>query len=187
MITDGNHSLAGEPLKIPETIKEVPLFILPIGNKESNADIWMNDIKVPTKSLIGRKINIDVDAVITGLERQSTNLNLTINHQLIESRKVVIDEEQMTIRETFEWTPKEKGRLLIKVSFDAIDHEKSHSNNEMSKTTLVIEDEVNLLLADEFPRWETRFLKNLFDRDEKIKVDNMLLQNHQKQLKIKFP
>ncbi len=59
----------------------------------------------------------------------------------------------------------------LKVSVSPIDGERELTNNESSLRFRAVTQKRKVLLVDGRPRWETRYLKNLYSRDEKWDVN----------------
>jgi hypothetical protein len=54
--------------------------------------------------------------------------------------------------------------------------ERDDENNAAKADIQVMEEKVRALVADNFPRWETRYLLNLFKRDERVTFEQLLFE-----------
>src|SRR5207302_729410 len=59
---------------------------------------------------------------------------------------------------------------------EPVEGELSSDNNERDFEVNVTRNDIKILLADEFPRWEYRYLTQLFRRDDKVQCDELLFR-----------
>ena len=72
--------------------------------------------------------------------------------------------------------PEEKGVLRYRVAIDRVDGEEFDNNNEWTLDVSVTDDRTNVLLVDDHPRWEFRYLRNLFyGRDKSVHLQEYLV------------
>ena len=68
------------------------------------------------------------------------------------------------------------GRNISEWSIVPIEGELSAENNERDFEVNVTRSDIKILLADEFPSWEYRYLTQLFRRDAKVQCDELLFR-----------
>ena len=62
------------------------------------------------------------------------------------------------------------------MKIDPVEGELFPNNNEWDFDTAVSDDRTNVLIIDDRPRWEFRYLRNLFDsRDKSVHLQYVLL------------
>jgi hypothetical protein len=57
-----------------------------------------------------------------------------------------------------------------------VSDERTEENNASKADVHVMEDKIRVLVADNYPRWETRYLLNLFKRDDRVSFDQLLFE-----------
>ncbi len=95
----------------------------------------------------------------------------------------VIDEQTFTVEGTnwekeFKFThiPETKGVYGYRIKTDVLKGERFESNNERHLEVSVSDDRTNVLLVDSRPRWEYRYLRNLFyGRDKSVHLQDWLI------------
>ena len=69
--------------------------------------------------------------------------------------------------------------LSFQVVVDPIENEAEKENNQLGFSIDASRRKNQLLIVDSRPRWETRYLNNLFDRDERWQVSCVWGKQHQ--------
>ncbi|MEM7387361.1 MAG: hypothetical protein AAF514_20675 [Verrucomicrobiota bacterium] len=99
----------------------------------------------------------------------------------------VLDEEsfestgQMVDRRvTLKWKATRLGMQSLELRVQALEDEFSTENNAERVEVQVVDDQLRILLADQFPRWEYRYLLNLFRRAPRVDFETVLFapQHH---------
>ena len=67
-----------------------------------------------------------------------------------------------------------RGRLSLQAKISTVDGEKEKRNNNADFNFHAIMHKRRCLILDGRPRWEVRYLRNLFDRDEQWEVNSLL-------------
>ena len=121
------------------------------------------------------------------MKGHEVTVNAYVGTRLIDTikHKVNANEERQTLR--FAHVPEALGELNYRVEIEPIKGEKVSDNNQGSVTVIIEEappeeeelpedvDAVEVLLADGFPRWEFRYLRNLLDgRDRSVELQYVL-------------
>jgi hypothetical protein len=74
------------------------------------------------------------------------------------------------------WKAAVTGKHTLAMRVKPVADESSEENNRAVVDIQVMEETMRVLVADNFPRWETRYLLNLFKRDERITFDQLLFE-----------
>src|SRR5439155_6366196 len=64
--------------------------------------------------------------------------------------------------------------VQLKAVVGGIEGDREPTNNEMPLRFRAVTQKRKIMILDGRPRWETRYLRNLFDRDERWKVNAVL-------------
>ena len=79
-------------------------------------------------------------------------------------------------RVAFRWKAADLGHHVLKVRAVPLPREHSLDNNEAQAEVEVMENTIRVLLADDLPRWEFRYLSMLFKRDKHVEFDQLLFE-----------
>jgi hypothetical protein len=92
----------------------------------------------------------------------------------IDQREILLDSGLATRTVRFERHVATLGTEQFRVAILPIEGELTADNNERDFEVNVTRNDIKILLADEFPRWEYRYLTQLFRRDSKVECDELL-------------
>ena len=79
-------------------------------------------------------------------------------------------------RVQFRWKAAKLGKHTLALRVVPISDERTEENNAAKADVQVMEDKIRVLVADNFPRWETRYLLNLFKRDDRVEFEQLLFE-----------
>jgi len=176
LITDAVHNDENRPLQIPPGLKNFPLLILPVGgDAEQIDDITLWRASAPETLMRGDYLSVDCLIGSRGFFGETTQLRLLADGTELDSVDVSFKEsgEDQTLRLT---TPiNDLGLRHLEVEIVALEGEKITANNRQSITVDVFSGDLQVLLIDGAPRWETRYLSNLLKRDRTAEHREILL------------
>jgi hypothetical protein len=187
LITDGQHNAGDSPLAAAKVLagKKMPVFTLGTGSHLPPRDIAILRVNVPDSVFHEDVVRGDVmlkEEVVAGLP-----YTLSIK----DGDKVVFEKQLTTEAKThrsvpFDFPVKDLAGTRIKampagvealsvpidlkVSLTPLDAEQELSNNDASLRFRAVTHKRKILLVDGRSRWEIRYLKNLYQRDEKWEV-----------------
>lgn len=176
ILTDASHNSTGavNPRVAAAALKGVPIYVLPIGNTKFVCDVLIQSVFSPTVAM--RNDDIVIEAVIQAhdCEGDSCVVQLMQDGQVLDTRTVPLDSGYVTRRVRFDRLLSEVGLQRFSIQTLPLDRELSDLNNRSDFEVNVTRSEIKILLADELPRWEFRYLAQLFRRDPKIELDELL-------------
>ncbi len=191
LFSDGQHNDGSSPLQMAALARSrsIPVFTVSVGAAALPEDLALVRVKSPAavfhrdrvKGEIvlkddmppGRPFTVRIDC--QGQAVWEKRLATEQSHQ----RLVPFDFPLQALVEKLA-PAKEKGVevLNLPLSFSAsvtpVDGEKEKRNNSASFNLHAIMQRRRVLLLDGRARWETRYLRNLFDRDEQWEVNTLL-------------
>ena len=176
LITDAVHNSDVRPLEIPPALKDFPLLILPVGgNAEQIDDITLWRASAPETLMRGDYLSVDCLIGSRGFAGEKTAVRLLADGVELDTVEVTFDEhgEDQTVRLT---SPvNDIGMRHFEIEVAALEGEKITGNNRQSIAVDVFTGDLQVLLIDGVPRWETRYLSNLLKRDRTAEHREMIL------------
>jgi hypothetical protein len=95
----------------------------------------------------------------------------------VETQEIPVPDERFRTSLRFGHAPPEKGIFTYSLSIEPQPNEAFPGNNVWEFETAVTDDRTNVLLVDGAPRWEFRYLRNLFyGRDKSVHLQYVLLR-----------
>ena len=176
LLTDVSHNKSGSvnPRDAAAELDGTPVYVVPIGNTQYVRDILVQSVFCPAVAM--RNDNIVIEAVIQAYEceSESCQVQLLRDGQVIDSRTIQLDSSFATRRVRFDQKMADVGMQRFQVQVSAVPGELTEQNNSDNFEVNVTRSEIKLLLADEMPRWEYHYLAQLFRRDPKVELDELL-------------
>jgi hypothetical protein len=131
-------------------------------------------ISAPGVVMKDDEVVIEAALQVFDCEGESVRVELLRDGQVVQSRDLLIDSSIAMQRVRFNTQLDEVGWQRFQVRVTPLDGELSDENNFGQFEVNVTRDHITLLLADEMPRWEYRYLAQLFRRDPKVECDELL-------------
>ncbi len=190
LITDGRHNQVSSPLETAKLLssRNIPIYTVGLGSNQRPPDLALLRAFVPEtvyqedriqgtlslkdhlvpgtpyRIIIKDKLGETVwEKSLVGIEAGITQISFDFPVKEIVERKLVgISESE---RNALRTVP-----LNFKISVDPIEGEKESQNNQVVFSIDANMRKYQLLLLDSRPRWETRYLNNLLERDDRWEI-----------------
>ena len=174
VLTDGRHTLQtpDDPRDLAVQLR-LPLFLVPIGHGEMRRDLILQHVHAPTSVIQHDKILIEGIVTAHHCSGEGCDIRLSESHKLLETRRIQFSADQDDQRFRFEIPTDKIARREFTISVEPVDGEHSLENNTQSVAVDVTDDMMRILLTDGQARWEYQYLVNLFNRQEKIELDQL--------------
>ena len=146
---------------------DVPIYTFGFSSASSASDLAINRIVGDDFAFVHNTVSIDVDIEQKGLGLSATMVSLKKDQQIVATKEAVFDADGRA-RVSFEFKPREIGKLAYEVSIPVQEGEAVLSNNKRSLVLKVIRDRIRVLQVAGRPSWDERFLRELLKRNPNI-------------------
>ena len=190
LFSDGGHNRGGSPLEISKLLaaRNLPIHTVGLGSNQRPPDLAVLSIQNPSSVFKDDRVRGTItlkDDLIPGtpfhlLIKDSDNSivwdqnlsGLDVRRRAVEfdfPAKELVEKKQALLGENKELIL-HSVPLRLKVEVEPIEGESELANNVIPFSVDAVTRKNRLLILDGRPRWETRYLKNLFERDERWDV-----------------
>ncbi|MFT5495422.1 MAG: hypothetical protein ACI9TH_000813 [Kiritimatiellia bacterium] len=179
VLSDGRHNArtAVEDAARTLGVQDAPISTVVIGSRQGPKDASVLQVSAPESIYLGDKIVIKADLKFDGMRGESARVRLLYNEEVVDEVDLRIPEENFRFTQRFRHAPEEKGIFKYRLQIEDLDGELYHNNNEWDFETAVTDDRTNVLIVDGTPRWEFRYLRNLFyGRDKSVHLQFVLTE-----------
>ncbi|MFW5839265.1 MAG: hypothetical protein ACOCZE_01665, partial [Planctomycetota bacterium] len=179
ILSDGRSTSAEpiEPVARQLALADVPAVGVLIGSARAPLDAAIVSVESPDVVAPSDRVSITAGLSADGLAGKRLQLRLTRDGETIDQRELKIDSDAFSRKVTMSHQNDTQGLAEYRLEIDSFDGEVLAGNNARTVPVMVRSDQSPLLLIESRPRWEFRYLKNLFaDRDETVKLQYVLLQ-----------
>ncbi len=178
LLSDGRHNsgtLPEDHLRRMASQKS-PLCAIPIGGSQGPVDASILSLKAPESIYLGDRIVVRAHVKIDGLRGKKIKAVLSSNGEPVDEQTVDVGDIALRREIRFVHLPEEKGIYDYQVTLEPDAAEKFPDNNRWDFKVAITDDRTNVLLVDSYPRWEFRYLRNLFyGRDKSVHLQYVLL------------
>jgi hypothetical protein len=179
VVTDGRDhsgvSLAGMARKL--NAGGGPIHSVLVGSRQPPRDAAIAKLRHPSTIFEGDKLSLKANVKLDGFAKQTVHVQLFRNDELIDEKPLTPQTDRHREVITFAHEPQEVGVHDYRVQFEPIDGDSLEENNSARAYVVVTDERVKMLIIDSRPRWEFRYLRNLFaGRDRTVKLQALLLQ-----------
>lgn len=177
ILTDGRHNGDAGVDAVSRRLggSGIPIHSIIIGGSRLPSDLAIGVATAPESIFLGDKVRISGSIAATGYFNKSAKLSLYLGDDLLEEETILIKAEEYEQEFRFTHIPEEKGVVRYRLVVETPENDEFPENNEWALDVSVMDDRTNVLLVDSRPRWEFRYLRNLFyGRDKSVHLQEYL-------------
>jgi hypothetical protein len=176
LVTDMAHNRPGSrnPREVAAELGGVPVYVVPIGNTGHVRDIDLKSVLAPNVVMKDDDIVIEAHFQAYDCEGETCTVQLLQGGKVIQQRDVELASAIASRKIRFDMRMSEVGTHRYQVRVVPLEGELSEGNNFKQFEVNVTRNTIKLLVADEMPRWEYRYLTQLFRRDQNVECDELL-------------
>ncbi len=179
LLSDGRHNRPGSVEDVSRRfgILDAPIAVIPSGSGVPPKDAAIISVRSPDSVYLGDRIRVGALLKFDGYRGKKAKLQLFAGDKELETREISIPQDNYREEVKFRHAPEEGGVGEYRVVLSGLEDETFENNNEWGFQTVVSDARTNVLLIDRHPRWEFRYLRNLFyGRDQSIHLQSVLLE-----------
>ena len=177
IITDGANNSGSQPREAAALLRAegVPLYVYGVGIT-SPRDIIVGNIFAPDVTFVRDEVNVTVRVRSQGLSGQTARIRLQLGSSTVVEKEILFgaDGEQAV---ALNFTPQQQGEFEITATVEPRDDETVKENNSASQHIKVVDSKIRVLLADQSPRWEFRYLQAMLMRDRRVDLKCFLVES----------
>jgi hypothetical protein len=178
LFTDGRHNdpTAEDPRAVAKSLSEIPIYVVPVGSSRTPRDLILHHVEAPRAVVEGDQLVVDAIVSAYDCAGEKCVVELSERNAVIDRQEIEITSARRDSRVRLTARPKGLGRHDYSLSVGAVKGEAVATNNSADFGVDVIDATLRILVADDVPRWEFRYLIRLFERDKRIQYQQVLFQ-----------
>ncbi len=176
ILTDGQSNAGANPQAAAEIAKQtnVPLYVYGVGIAKPK-DIALASIFSQDICFVDDEVPVTVRVRSTNLAGRNSKVSLKLGDDVVDTKNVdLADDGEQVAALTF--TPKKPGNYDLSAIADPQPEEANRTNNIDSKKIRVIDGKIKVLLIEQYPRWEFKYLQALLARDRRVELKTYLAE-----------
>ncbi len=178
LLSDGRHNMdkPADDAARSLGIQGSPLHAVEIGSAKGPRDVAFLGVTAPESIYLGDRIKIKADVKADGMKGGQVKLTLSSGDKVLQEQTIPVPEETFQTSVKMAFTPTDKGTAGYTLKLEQVEGELFKDNNQWDFEVAVSDDRTNVLIIDSYPRWEFRYLRNLFyGRDKSVHLQYVLL------------
>jgi hypothetical protein len=150
------------------------------NNRRPPVDAAIVSLEAPAAVSTNDRVNIVAQLKLDGLAQTALTVNLYRENVLVSTQLVTAASPAFRSRLYLADTPQTNGLTMYKVAVQCLTNDVLPLNNSGEAPVFVTSDQTKLLMADGWPRWEFRYLKNIFSgRDSAVRIQFIIFHPDQ--------
>ncbi|MGE9266704.1 MAG: hypothetical protein ACQKBY_01305, partial [Verrucomicrobiales bacterium] len=177
LLSDGRHNgkESVDDLARRFGILDAPMAIFAQGSESAPRDAAILAVNSPDAVYLGDRVRVAATLKFDGYKGKKAKVKLLQGEEVIEEEEIAIPQDHHRAEVRFQHTPEEDGVGRYQVLLEDLGEERFDNNNAWEFETAVTDARTNVLIVDAYPRWEFRYLRNLFyGRDKSIHLQYVL-------------
>ena len=179
VISDGRHNATRSVDAVARQpgMRSAAVNSVIVGSEATVTDAAIISVTSPSRVQADDRFVIRANIKIDGLQGQTAQIELVHNDKTVDEKKISVVNDVFRTEVELAHTPTEPGLARYVVKITPIEGELIKDNNTHDVHLRIIDDATKLLLIEDRPRWEFRYLRRLFaERDKSVRLQHLLLQ-----------
>ena len=191
LLTDGQHNAGDAPLDSAKILagRKMPVFTVGFGSQVAPRDIAVLRVVAPDAVFFEDRVRGEVILKEEVPAGQPFTLTVKDGDKVVWEKQLVTEGRsprrvpvEFAIKELAEARLKNQPQgyevlgaaVELKAIVSGLEGDRELSNNEAPMRFRAVAQKRRILILDGRPRWETRYLRNLFERDEKWEINAVI-------------
>jgi hypothetical protein len=175
LLTDGHDLEMVNPAKTAALARsrQMPIFAVPFGRQGKVRDVSARIANYQPYSYVKQKARINAVLRLIGCEFEDLTVQLLRQGEVVQTRHLNAEENSQLPVE-FEVVEPEVGQFEYEIRVVPLQGEIDTENNSALTYLNVIDQQIQVLLLEGLPYWDTTFLQRSLMRNDKINLDCIL-------------
>ncbi len=181
LLTDGHDFEMVNPAKtgLVGRYHKVPIYAVALGKQGNVRDVSVHSTSYQPYCYVKQKARISAMLRLVGCEYEDLQVELLRQNEVVQTQKFNAEEnQQMPVQ--FEVSEKDVGQYEYEIRVTPLEGEVDKENNSAITYLNVIDQEIQVLLLEGAPYWDTTFLQRSLMRNDKMELDSIVQYTPQK-------
>ena len=183
LVSDGRHNATGDLGTVARELanRQTPVSAVVVGSSKAPVDAAIVSLESPSTLFVEDQLKVRARVKVTGMKNRDVWLVMSHGEEKPIEQKIEIKEDEFAgIVELYD-VPKTEGFQRYSVQIETRDGDAgpkdTFANNNVRDVTVAVTDErTQVLIIEDRPRWEFRYLRNLLvSRDKTVRLQTVLL------------
>ncbi|HYF50937.1 MAG TPA: discoidin domain-containing protein [Planctomycetota bacterium] len=174
--SDGRHTSGAIPEDAARVLaaRGITVHTVGIGSMDAPPDLCVARLEGTLSVFMEETIRLNAQIRTAGFKGQKCALTLSRGEQVLQTRELTIGDDGWRT-ESFDIPADKPGANIFTAAIKPLPGEALTNNNSAEAVVEVANDRLKVLLVDEYPRWESRYVASLLRRERKMTLDERWL------------
>lgn len=191
LFSDGQHNEGDSPVEVAKVLagRQMPMFTVGFGTQAKPRDLALMKVEAPESAFVEDRVRGQFTIKDDMPAGQSFKVSIKDGTRVVWEQQFATEGKGLR-KVPFEFPLSDIARERLKtqragtevsgiplemhVSISPVSGEREIGNNEGGLRVRAVTQKRKILLLDGRPRWETRYLRNLFERDEQWEINTVI-------------
>lgn len=171
LCSDGRHTTGPAPEDAARALaaRGIALHTLGVGSLDAPNDICVASLEGTLSVFLDETIHLTAHIKSSGLKGRNCKLVLRQGEKEIQRRELTLPEDGW-LTQDFEVTADKSGPNVFRAAIEPLPGETLLTNNSAEAVVDVANERLRVLVVDEFPRWESRYVASLLRRERRMNM-----------------
>ena len=172
LVTDGVSTTGEIPLDAAESLRDagIPLYIYGEGSTDVQ-DLAIESVDVARASLVGDAVPVTVRVRSQGMAGKTGRVALTLAGAKAADKEITFGEDG-TAEVSLAFLPNQAGDFELEATVESPDGtEIIAENNSWSRNLRILDSRIRVLIVEESPRWEFKYIQAMLLREQRVDLD----------------
>ena len=176
LLSDGRQTVPGNAVDAAHSLgnQRIPIYTVAVGSQQRPKDLIAQPVDAPGSIFANDAVEVSSTIAAAGYNGRAVTVRLREGDEILKQREVKIRDDEARAR--FLLPNLSDGHHDLTVDVEVLPGELSDENNEQDFSIAVIDANSTVMLIEENPRWEFRYLHNLLERDSSVELHSTLFR-----------
>ena len=176
LTTDGVNTTGESPLDAAAALRDagVPLYIFGVGSTLVQ-DLAIESVDVAGTTLVGDAVPVTVRVRSRGMAGRSGRVKLALAGALAAEEAITFGEDGIA-EVALAFLPNQPGDFELSASVESDSEEIHPDNNLWSRQLRVLDSSIRVLMVEQSPRWEFKYIQAMLLREQRVDLDCLVFE-----------
>ena len=174
--TDGVNTTGESPLDAAAALRSagVPLYIYGVGSTLVQ-DLAIESVDVAGTTLVGDAVPVTVRVRSRGMAGKAGRVELSLAGAVAAEEAISFGEDGVA-EVALAFLPNQPGDFELSASVESDTDEIHPDNNRWSRQLRVLDSSIRVLMVEQSPRWEFKYIQAMLLREQRVDLDCLVIE-----------
>ncbi len=176
LTSDGVNTTGESPLDAAAALRDagIPLYVYGVGSTLVQ-DLAIESVDVSGTTLVGDAVPVTVRVRSRGMAGKTGRVKLSLAGAAAATEEITFGEDG-TSEVSLAFLPNQPGDFELEATVESEVEEIHPDNNRWGRQLRVLDSSIRVLMVEQSPRWEFKYIQAMLLREQRVDLDCLLLE-----------